>query len=242
MPAANRNNQKSGQAQRQTNGAAKRNNQKSGHVQRQADRVSKRYKKSETVKVQKPQIALQMPQIGTYVERKAQRKPADKREHREKPRRENPNVRQIGRVMNANVNVAQRKHEEQLMEFARKYYWRYADLARMEREAKRKMEESGRREKEANATVEECKRRDERSKRREDKSKQQEKEAEMKMKEETRREKANTEVEKQQRIIGAMLKNQKKENDRRRKDLDFERDVVWQLKEKLEKKLGGGTL
>ena len=222
--------------------ATKSNQQKDSQVQRQTDGVYKRYKESETVKVQKTQIALQMPQTGTYIERKAQRKPADKREHREKPRRENPNVRQIGRVMNANVNVAQRKHEEQLMEFARKYYWRYADLARMEREAKRKMEESERREKEANATVEECKRRDERSKQREDRSKQQEKEAEMKMKEETRREGVNTETEKQQRIIGALLKNQKKANDRRRKDLDYERDVVWQLKGKLEKKLGGGTL
>ena len=238
MPAAKNNKQHDGQVERKTN---QKSGQKSSQVQRQADRVSKRYKKSGTVKVQKPQIALQLPQIGTYIERKPQRKPAGKQEYREKPRRENPNIRQIGRVMNANVNNAQREHEERLMEFARKYYWRYADLAKMERDAKKKMQESDRREEEANAIVRECERRDERSKRREERSKQQEKETEMKMKEEARREKANDKTEKQHRIVGALLKNQKTLNDKRRRELDYERDVVWQLGQKLEA-MGGGKL
>ena len=222
---------------------AARNNQKSDRVQRCTRGVTKPYKKSATMKVGQPQIKLQLPQSGTFTEGNAsQRWRTNAVTVANKPKRHNPKVRHMGRVMQANVNAAQREHEAKLMEFAKMYYWRYEDLARMERETKRKSREIDQLEEEAKKRDEESKQRDERSKRREERSKQKEQEVEAKAKEGKRREEKNAEVEKQQRIIGTLLKNQKRQQDRRRKDLDYERDVVWQLKEKLEKKIGGGQV
>lgn len=68
-------------------------------------------------------------------------------------------------------------------------------------------------------------------------SKQRDQEIKRREKECLRREEANVEMEKQQRIIGTLLKNQKSQNDKMRKDLDYEQDVVWKLKEKMERRI-----
>ena len=64
-----------------------------------------------------------------------------------KKKRINPKVRCIGRVMDANERDRQwqAEHEEEKKRFADKYFWRFAEMRRMEREAKKSARELQRR-------------------------------------------------------------------------------------------------
>lgn len=229
--------------------STKHNQQKrSNQVQRCADGVRKRYRPTTQVKVDSARIRLQLPVRSSYTNYQnhtnfssANRRDVDRRivqvGDKSNNRRINPKIRKIGRVMNMNDNKALVRHETKMKEFAQKYYWRYSEISRMERETKNKNEESRWREKVSSRRNEESMKREVEAEQREEKSKQREKEIKRREKECLRREEANVEMEKQQRIIGTLLKNQKSQNDKRRKDLDYERDVVWKLKEKMDRRI-----
>ena len=84
-----------------------------------------------------------------------------------KPKRWNPKINHMGRVMKANDNKLEEEQNVKLMEFAQQWYWRFGDLRKRDKDVRKRENRQDRRDDESRRRDDASRRRDKDSRRRE---------------------------------------------------------------------------